>query len=85
VAGTWLHDWHLPRHQGWTYRASVRYDGKLECLSLCWHAPLRRDHPGFCAAEVGNPGGTYELPCRYCIKIVVFLCNTTHNGMCNKK
>jgi hypothetical protein len=23
VAGTWLQDWHLPRHQGWTYRAPV--------------------------------------------------------------
>jgi len=34
----------------------------LECLSLCWHAPLRRDHAGYCTAEVGNPGGTYELP-----------------------
>jgi len=28
-----------------------------------WHAPLRRDHPGYCTAEVGNPKGTYELPC----------------------
>jgi len=26
VAGTWLQDWHLPRHQGWTYRAPVRED-----------------------------------------------------------
>jgi hypothetical protein len=59
---TWLQDWHLPRHQGWTYLAHVRYDKKLECLSLWWHAPLRRDHPGYCTAEVGNPGGTYELP-----------------------
>ena len=24
VSGTWLQDWHLPRHQGWTYRAPVR-------------------------------------------------------------
>jgi hypothetical protein len=24
VAGTWLQDWHLPRHQGCTYRAPVR-------------------------------------------------------------
>jgi hypothetical protein len=23
---------------------------------------LPRDHPGYCTAEVGNPGGTYELP-----------------------
>jgi len=51
------------RHQGWTYRAPVRQDRNLECLSLCWHAPLRRDHPGYCTAEIGNPGGTYELPC----------------------
>ena len=35
----------------------------LECLSLCWHAPCRRDHPSYCTAEVGNPGGTYELLC----------------------
>ena len=46
VAGTSLQDWHLPRHQGWTYQA-----------------PVRHDHPGYCTAEVGNPGGTYELPC----------------------
>jgi hypothetical protein len=24
VAGTWLQDWHLPRHQRWIYRAPVR-------------------------------------------------------------
>ena len=63
VAGTWLQDWHLLRHQGWTYRAPVRWDRNLECLSLCWHAPLRRDHPSYCTEEVRNPGGTYELPC----------------------
>ena len=39
------------------------YDRNLECLSLCWHAPLRCDHPCYCTAEFGNPGGTYELPC----------------------
>jgi len=27
--------------------------------------PLRRDRPGYCTAEVGNAGGTYELPCTY--------------------
>jgi hypothetical protein len=27
--------------------------------------PFRRDHPGYCTAEVGNPRGTYELPCIY--------------------
>ena len=42
---------------------------KLECLSLCWHAPLRRDRPGYCTAEAGNPGGTYELPCIISFKI----------------
>jgi len=35
----------------------------LGCLSFCWHAPLRRDRPDYCTAEVGNPGRTYELPC----------------------
>jgi hypothetical protein len=63
VAGTWLQDWHLLHHQGWTYRAPVRYDSNLECLSLCWRAPFQRDHPSYCTAEVGNSGGTFELPC----------------------
>jgi hypothetical protein len=66
VAGTWLQDWHVPRHQGWTYWAPVRWDRNLECLSLCWHVPLLRDHSsycGYCTTEVGNPRGTYELPC----------------------
>lgn len=25
--------------------------------------PPGRDHRGYCTAEVGNLGGTYELPC----------------------
>jgi hypothetical protein len=29
------------------------------------HALLRRDYPGFCTGEVGNLGGTYELPYTY--------------------
>ena len=70
-SATWLQNWHPSRHQGCTYRAPVM-DRKLECLSLCWHAPLRRDRPSFCTAEVGNPGGTYELPCMYvCMKNVL--------------
>ena len=24
---------------------------------------LRREHPGYCTAEAGNPGGSYELSC----------------------
>jgi hypothetical protein len=35
----------------------------LERFSIYWYAPLRRDLPGYCTAEVGNPRGTYELPC----------------------
>ena len=35
----------------------------LDYLSFCWHAPLRRDHPGYCTAQVGNPGRTSKLPC----------------------
>jgi hypothetical protein len=56
----------------------------MECLSLCWHAPLRRDHPGYCTAEVGNPGGTYELPCismshiRYASKIYKEMAGTQY-------
>ena len=50
---------------GWTYRAPVSWGRNLECLSLCWHAPLWRDHPGYRTAEVGNPGGIYELPSIY--------------------
>jgi len=26
--------------------------------------PHTCNHPGYCTAEVGNPGGTCELPCR---------------------
>jgi hypothetical protein len=33
--------------------------------STYWHGPLRRDHPGYCTAEVGHPAGIYELPCTY--------------------
>ena len=36
---------------------------ELGVSPLCWHAPLRRDHPGYCTAEIGNPGETYKLPC----------------------
>ena len=63
VAGIWLQDWHLPRHQGWTYRVPVKYDRNFECFSLCWQAPLLHVHCGYCTAEVGIPGGTYGLPC----------------------
>jgi hypothetical protein len=39
-----------------------------------------RDHPGYCTAEVGNPGGTYELPCTYvCVCIYTYTeCPTTY-------
>jgi hypothetical protein len=45
---------------------------KFERFCTYWYAPLRRDHPGYCTAEVGNPGGTYELLCIYytCLKTV---------------
>jgi hypothetical protein len=38
---------------------------RKELSSTCkaGHAPLRRDHPGYCTADFGYPGGTYELPC----------------------
>ena len=57
---------------GLTSSASPRVDISSTCkvgqklgvsLSPCRHAPLRRDHPDYCTAEVGNPRGTYELPC----------------------
>ena len=43
-----------------TSRELQMQDRNLECLSLCWCAPLRRDHHGYCTAGVGKPGGTYE-------------------------
>ena len=52
----------MPRYLGWTYGAPVMQDRNLECPSVCSHV-LRRDHPGYCTAEVGFPGGTYELSC----------------------
>ena len=33
-------------------------------LQRVWQE-IRRDHPSYCTAEVGNLGGTYELPCIY--------------------
>ena len=62
VSGTWLKDLHLPRHQGWTYGAPVRQDRNLECLSLCWHAPLRRDHPGTVPQRSEIPEGLVNYP-----------------------
>jgi hypothetical protein len=29
--------------------------------------PFGVDHPFYCTAEVGNSGGTYELPCTFMI------------------
>ena len=66
---------------GLTFAASPRVDISRTCkvgqklgvsLSLCWHAPLRRDHPGYCTAEIGNPRGTYELPCS-CVLTLIHL------------
>jgi hypothetical protein len=39
-------------------------DDGIQSLPPCGHAILRRDHPGYCTAEVRNPVGTYELPCK---------------------
>jgi len=60
---------------GLTSAASPRMDVSSTCkvgqklgvslpLLTC---SLRRDHPGYCTAEVGNPGGTYELPCSFVV------------------
>ena len=51
------------RHSRVDISSTCKVGQKLECLSLCWHAPLRRDHSGYCTAEIVNLGGTYELPC----------------------
>jgi hypothetical protein len=39
VAATWLQDWHLPCHQGWTYGVPVRSDRNLESLPLLKCSP----------------------------------------------
>ena len=31
-----------------------------------------RDHPGYCTAEVGNPGRNYELPCIFSSTVLHF-------------
>jgi hypothetical protein len=63
---------------GLTSAASQRVDISSTCkvgqklgvsLPLLTYSP-RRDHPGYCTAEVGNPGGTYES---LCIKVEHFL------------
>ena len=43
--------------------ATCKVGQKIWVCTLCWHAPLRREHPDYCTAEVGNSGGNYELPC----------------------
>jgi hypothetical protein len=48
------------------YATSPSKQKNLERFSTYGYAPLRRDHPGYCTADVGNPGGTYELPCISC-------------------
>jgi hypothetical protein len=35
---------------------------KLEASHPLLTCSLRRDHPGYSTAEIGHPGGTYELP-----------------------
>jgi hypothetical protein len=72
--------WNLPKLPNLTSAASPRVDilstckvrRKLECPSLCWQAHFWRDHPAYCTAESGNPGGTYELPCVY-IYIYIYI------------
>ena len=52
---------------GLTSAASPRVDisstckvgQKIEVSLPLLTCSLRRDHPGYCTAEVGNPGGTY--------------------------
>ena len=56
------------------YRIDIAASPRVDISSTCkagqilgvslplLHAPLRRDHPGYCTAEFGNPGRTYELP-----------------------
>jgi hypothetical protein len=34
--------------------------------------PSRRDHPGYCIAEVGNQGGTLDYPVDICWDITPF-------------
>jgi hypothetical protein len=53
--------------------SAPRTQKKFERFSIYWYALLRRDNPGYCTAEVGNPGGAYELPCIYCDVTVTYL------------
>jgi hypothetical protein len=43
----------------------------LERFSTYWYAPLWRDHPCYCTAEVGYPRGIYVLP---------YTCFTVHKN-----
>jgi hypothetical protein len=51
------------------YATAPRTQKTFERFSTYWYAPLRRDHPGYCTAEFGNPAGTYEL---LCIRALLF-------------
>jgi hypothetical protein len=57
----------------------------FERFSAYWYAPLRHDHTGGCTAEVGNPGGTYELPCTInsCHMMQLILHSLLGHGICS--
>jgi hypothetical protein len=54
-----------PSSETCKYATAPSTQKKIWGFSTYWYAPLQCDHPGYYTAEVGNPKGTYELPCIY--------------------
>jgi hypothetical protein len=80
---------------GLTSAASPRVDISSTCkvgqklgvsLPLLTCSPSR-EHPGYCTAEVGNPRGTYELPCTSNIYShpVVLMASNVNEGASSRK
>jgi hypothetical protein len=48
-----------------TCKVGQKLGVSLPLLTCAAPSPPPGDHPSYCTAEFGNPGGTYELPCIY--------------------
>jgi len=69
VNAMFRHDCPLAVKPASTPRSLVHQKKNFERFSTCWYAPFCCVCLGCCAAEFGNSGGTYELPCTFTKKL----------------